>query len=389
MSICFYAESDTDTEEDDLGLHKCRNNRRKPYYYDGASKTKTPKPKQTKSKPFKWKSSKTPLLEPFNWDDLFPKNNDENETLYSAGATNGESQGRKTSRDHLLSRTVINGNHGNRYGVFDKRKHVSKRPSYGCYTNYGRRLSTDPDSVQNVDNARSRSNRNEPSCHSNRHQQEINRGASRRVGPSNSHGNRRDNSDNRRSTNPGNHSNKVEKVTHVNLQTSSPSDVINSCVQRNNEITAALRYCNTVNLPPLNGVTTNQPNTSYYSNQVNLSNNLCNTSTTFQLTSSCSSLASSYHQQCFCDSSLHISLRCRQCQANWLADPAWRSRRSLLAPSSSDSQESERALSIDSKMWHTPTPPPPYDEALNAPERIHRIELNNEVSFCIISKLIY
>ncbi len=67
-------------------------------------------------------------------------------------------------------------------------------------------------------------------------------------------------------------------------------------------------------------------------------------------------------------------------QANWLADPAWRSRRSLLGPSSSDSQESERALSVDSKTWHTPTPPPPYDEALHAPERVYRVELNHEVS---------
>ncbi len=91
---------------------------------------------------------------------------------------------------------------------------------------------------------------------------------------------------------------------------------------------------------------------------------------------------------CSCDAALtshHVPF-----QANWLADPAWRSRRSLLAPSSSGSLESERALSVDSaalsiaaggKLWGAaaPTPPPPYDEALRAPEMVHRIELNNEV----------
>ena len=280
---------------------------------------------------------------------------------------------------------MINNYHSNgnrRYGVFDRRKHVAKGPSYGCYTNYGRRFSQDPEIGQNSDRNRTRSNRHEFGCHGdNSSRQPTNPGASRCPGPSD-YGNGRDNLDtrngrdnlNNRRPVSGNHSNNYEKVTHVNLQTY--DDVINSCVQRNNELTAALRY--TVNLPPLNGMATTQANNSFRGNQVNLGNNIY--TSTFQLTSSCSSLASSYQQQCFCDSSLHISLRCRQCQANWLANPDWRSRRSLLAPSSSDTQESERALSIDSKMWHTPTPPPPYDEALQAPERVHRIELNNEVS---------
>ena len=368
------SESQSESE-DDLGLssHRCRNNRRK--LGNGATKNKPQqKQKHAKVKADKRKSSKAPLLEPFNWDDLFPKYNTENEATYPAGATHSQSQNRRTSRDHLLSRPVINNYHGNRYGVFDKRKNTSSRSSYGCYTNYGRRMSNDPESVQDVDMNRNRPNRNELRCRGDMSRQPTNRGASRRSGPSN-HSNPGASTDNRRLT-PRNHSNTYEKATHVNLQT---SDVTNSCVQRNNELTAALRY--TVNLPPLNGVTTttNQVNNDHYSNQVNLDNLLY--TSTFQLTSSCSSLASSYQQQCFCDSSLHISLRCRQCQANWLADPAWRSRRSLLAPSSSDSLESERALSIDSKMWHSPTPPPAYDEALNAPERIHRIDFNNEVSF--------
>ena len=357
-------------DELEMGSPKCRNNRRKPY--NGATKNK-PQRKKTKVKADKRKSSKAPLLELFNWDDLFPKHDNKTDTTYSAGATCGQSQDRRTSRDYLLSGPVINNYHSNSYGVFDKRQNTSRRSSYGCYTNYGRRMSNDPEAVQDsIDMNRNRPIRNQSRCHSDMNRQPINRGASMRSGPSN-HSNRGVSTDSRRPI-PRNHSNNYEKATQVNLQT---SDIINSCVQRNNELTAALRY--TVNLPPLSGVTTtttSQPNNGHYSNQVNLDNLY---TSTFQLTSSCSSLASSHQQQCFCDSSLHISLRCRQCQANWLADPAWRSRRSLLAPSSSDSQESDRALSIDSKMWNTPTPPPPYDEALRAPERIHRIELNNEV----------
>ena len=325
--------------------------------------------------------------------------------MYPAGATCADqSQDRRTSRDYLLSRPVINNYHSNsnrRYGVFDKRKNFGKRPSYGCYTNYGRRFSQDPESGQNLEVSRS-ANRHDTGNHGDRNsrQSSANRGASRRSSPSNQ-GNRGDNQDTRngryhldnRRPSPGvrgnHHSNNYEKITHVNLQTY--DDVINSCVQRNNELTAALRY--TVNLPPLNGIATTPSNSSTSGYCNTSSNNQATTATsslghiytsTFQLTSSCSSLASSCQQpptqQCFCDSSLHISLRCRQCQARWLANPDWRSRRSLLAPSSSDSQESERALSLDGKMWHTPTPPPPYDEALDAPERIHRIELNNEVS---------
>ena len=381
--------SDSDSEldeDDDLGFSKCRNNRRKTCKSGATGNTPRHKKKQTKVKADKRKSCKAPLLDPFNWDDLFPKHDNENQARSSAGATCADqSQDRRTSRDYLLSRPVINNYHSNgnrRYGVFDRRKNV--RPSYGCYTNYGRRFSQDPELGQNGDN-RIRLNRHEFGCHGDTSsRQPNNSGASRFPGPS-KYGNRRDNLDtrngrdhlnNRRpvSGSHGNHSNNYEKVTHVNLQTY--DDVINSCVQRNNELTAALRC--TVNLPPLNGIATTQSNNSFCGNQVNLGNNIY--TSTFQLTSSCSSLASSYQQQCFCDSSLHISLRCRQCQANWLANPDWRSRRSLLAPSSSDSQESERALSIDSKMWHTPTPPPPYDEALQAPERVHRIELNNEVS---------
>ena len=380
------SDSDSELDEDgDLGFSKCRNNRRKTCKSGATGNIPRQKRKQAKVKK---KSCKAPLLDPFNWDDLFPKHDNENEALSSpsAGATCADqSQDRRTARDYLLSRHVTNNYNSNcnrRYGVFDRRKNVAKRPSYGCYTNYGRRFSQDPEE-RNTDK-RARLNRHEFGCHGDTSSgQPTNRGASRCPGPSN-YGNRRDNLDTRNGRNhlnnrrpvSGNHSNNCEKVTHVNLQTY--DDIINSCTQRNNELTAALRC--TVNLPPLNGIATTQANNSFCGNQVSLGNNIY--TSTFQLTSSCSSLASSYQQQCFCDSSLHISLRCHQCQANWLANPDWRSRRSLLAPSSSDSQESERALSIDTKMWHTPTPPPPYDEALEAPERVHRIELNDEVSYC-------
>ncbi len=217
--------------------------------------------------------------------------------------------------------------------------------------------------------------------------------------------------------NSGCHSNNTSSAILQNSQTSGVTDPHvgpgnqQQNIEGNPQSPATPLYCNSVYLPPINGVPVQpgfNPGHHYYYNNSSLatghyyfpSNSSLATGLHYfpsnsNLTTMSSSSSWSSCTLCFCDSSLHISLRCRQCQNAFLSSPAaWNMRRSVLAPSSSDSQDSELAppsvaWSMESGMLphHNPTPPPimptpppPYEQALSAPERVHRIELYNEVS---------
>ncbi len=325
------SDSDSDSDDDDLSRPSKR--RRKfhsasPQHSGvaGAGKKKNA-PKSIDKKKKKRKSSKAPLLEPFNWDDLFPKPEPENEAEFpeiSSAATSGgsssQSDTRRTSRDYLLARTVIDPRSSKKYGVFDRRSGPStpRRPSYGCYTNLGRRMSNDPEaSGQYVDINRNRTRNGDPGCHSDRVMTNRETASVSRRSGSGCQGNRTETTNcvsNNTTRGTGNHGS-YEKATHVNLQSHNNCDVINSYVHGNTDLTAALRNCNRVNLPPLNGVVGPSTNNYCLPASHDLSG-LILPGNTSQMTSSSSSLASSYQQQCFCDTSLHISLRCRQCQAS-------------------------------------------------------------------------
>ncbi len=453
-------------DEEDPETTKCKNNRRGNKGSAGASCRPM---ENTARKPRKQKRrlSRAPLLgEPFNWDDLFNLGAPDDPEP-------SQSDARNTSREYLLARSVINGYQTGCYGVFDKRRQFSQRKSYGYQGNLGRRLPNNVDVGRHEPHLDiNRNRRNDTGIHGNnglysntgannsqtgsgsrsnprgvssrptanlvttrnKPNDSIRRNALENAAHNSYYGNQalhpgyysnnRPNPNNETQNKPvhhgnqiinsGNHSNNTSSNILQNIQHCDVTDPRTSVGNPSNadgnpQNSAASLYCNSVYLPPINGVPVQpglNPGHHYYNNSSlamghyyypsnsSLATGLQYFPSNSNLTTMSSSTSWSSCSLCFCDSSLHISLRCRQCQNAFLSSPAaWNMRRSVLAPSSSDSQDSELAppsvaWSVDSGTFHNPTPPPnmptpppPYEQALSAPERVHRIELNNEVQY--------